>query len=253
MIVYCKSRIRIAEMHFNEKGAPPPVDVVRYRFRTEPMEGGRSAELHTILIDLTQDQDQLLAGMNDNTRHQIRKGGRSELTVEFSEKPDLARTEEFFAFWREFALLKGMPDVNRDRLLGMREHGALALSRVRDQGGETLVWHCYVYTKEWTRLVYSASLFRKEADKARTTLTGIANRYLHWQDMLRFREMGLTTYDMGGWYAGQTNGAKLKINYFKEGFGGAVVPVFTTDLGITLKGSLAIRLRDLKIRWQGGE
>ncbi len=61
--------------------------------------------------------------------------------------------------------------------------------------------------------------------------------------MLRFREMGFTTYDLGGWYSGQDDLEKLNINRFKEGFGGRVAPQYNTDHGVTLKGILAIRLR----------
>jgi hypothetical protein len=105
------------------------------------------------------------------------------------------------------------------------------------------VWHCYVKAGRWVRLVHSASLFRAAAEKAQQNLTSRANRYLHWLDMFRFGESGIDTYDFGGWYSGQEDQEKLRINQFKEGFGGTVASQYNGDRGITLKGILALRLR----------
>ena len=80
----------------------------------------------------------------------------------------------------------------------------------------------------WARLVHSASWFRA-ADKAQQAVNSRANRYLHWMDMLRLRELGFASYDLGGWYSGQEDVEKLNINRFKEGFGGRVVPQYNCD------------------------
>jgi hypothetical protein len=57
--------------------------------------------------------------------------------------------------------------------------------------------------------------------------------------MLRFRDLGCTTYDLGGWYAGKTDTHQLRINAFKEEFGGRVVQNFNCIEAVTIKGKIA--------------
>lgn len=242
MIVYSKQRLTIAELHFDEQTPPPPVDIIRYQSRLEKVDATICYPFTTILIDLKQDAETLLGQMSKTTRNEVRRGAKDELSFEISTQPDNTWISDFFEFYGEFAQIKGLSGLNRERLLGMRECQSLWLTRITAADGTVLVWHCYVQASSWVRLVHSASLFRA-ADKAQQNLISRANRYLHWMDMLRCRELGITTYDFGGWYSGQEDTEKLNINRFKEGFGGAVTSQFNADRGITLKGMLAIRLR----------
>jgi hypothetical protein len=242
LILYSKQNLTIAEFHFDEQGAPPPVDIIRYQSRPEKVHGTVCYPFSTLLIDLTQEPDALLAGMSKTTRNEVRRAAKDNLVFEFNAHPDNGWLSDFFEFYAEFAHLKGLPDLNRARLLGMRESQALILTRINQADGATLVWHCYVHVNGWARLIHSASLFRA-TDKAQQAVISRANRHLHWLDMLRFRETGFSTYDFGGWYSGQDDEAKLNINRFKEGFGGSVAAQFNIDRGVTLKGTLAVQLR----------
>jgi hypothetical protein len=246
LILYSKQRLTIAEFHFDEQGAAPPVDIVRYQSRPQKIDGtGVDTVCYpfsTILIDLKQEPGALLAAMSKTTRNEIRRAAKDDLSFAFSVHPTSGWIADFFEFYAEFAQLKGLPDLNSERLLGMRESQALVLTRINDASGGTLVWHCYVYVNGWARLIHSASLFRG-ADKSQHAAIARANRRLHWLDMLQFRELGFTSYDFGGWYSGRDDAAKLNINQFKEGFGGRVAAQYNIDHGITLKGTLAVHLR----------
>ena len=248
MILYSKATLRIAELHFKQAEAPPTVDIVRYQSRLEPVTGTSCSRRSTILIDLTQPRDQLLAAMGKTTRREIRQAQRDNGAVEFCRDPDNSCLTAFFRYWDRFAPLKGLPPLNKQRLAGMQRSGALALSRARAEDGEELSWHCYVYTPDWARLLHSASLYRAVADKEYATRVSRANRFLHWSDMCQFQEMGVATYDLGGWYDGTEDTEKLNINRFKEGFGGQVVPVYYSDVGVSLRGNVAVRLNRLMKR-----
>ena len=76
------------------------------------------------------------------------------------------------------------------------------------------------------RLFQSASSFRELDSSSMRSLTGRANRFQHWHDMLRFKEGGVVSYDFGGWYEGREDQERLRINSFKEEFGGQVVKAF---------------------------
>jgi hypothetical protein len=242
VILYSKQRLTIAEFHYDEQASKPRVDIIRYQSRPEKVDGTISYPFSTILIDLKQDSDALLGQMSKTTRNEVRRAAKDDLTFAFTERPDRAGLTEFFEFYDEFARLKRLPTLNRARISGMCESQALMLSRIVGPDGSVLVWHCYVHANGWARLVHSASWFRA-ADKAQQAVNSRANRYLHWMDMLRLREAGFASYDLGGWYSGQEDVEKLNINRFKEGFGGRVVPQYNCDQGVTLKGFLAVHLR----------
>jgi hypothetical protein len=118
--------------------------------------------------------------------------------------------------------------------------------------GEVLIWHAHLRGPDRARLLHSASIFR-EMDKDTANLIGRANRLHHWADMQRFRGEGLGTYDFGGWYAGSEDAAKLRINDFKRGFGGAIVPQYNADCASTWKGAAALHLRTILRNLRGSE
>jgi lipid II:glycine glycyltransferase (peptidoglycan interpeptide bridge formation enzyme) len=66
------------------------------------------------------------------------------------------------------------------------------------------------------------------------------NRCLHWNDMRWFKREGIPTYDLGGWYNGIQDEEKLRINKFKEEFGGTIVKNYNCVQGVTLKGKVAL-------------
>jgi len=68
------------------------------------------------------------------------------------------------------------------------------------------------------------------------SLTGRANRLQHWRDMLRFKSSGVVSYDFGGWYEGREDQDRLRINSFKEEFGGQVLKAFNWIRPMTLRG-----------------
>jgi hypothetical protein len=252
MVLYQKSHLRLAEFFYDEREAETRVDIVRYRFRTRPAEGCTSSDFHTLVCDLSLDPDALLGRMNEQTRHQIRRAARDGFRCEAYPRPDEWWVEQFVAAYDGFARAKGLPPANRERLLGLRAHGALDLSRMVSAEGRVLVWHAHIRTAGWMRLLHSASQFRG-ADKAEASLIGRANRLLHWLDMERCRAEGLAVYDFGGWYAGQTDEDKLRINRFKEGFGGEVVRQFNADRPNTWKGAAALRIQDAIASLRGKE
>lgn len=252
MITYLKKGLRVAEAYYDEPALQSGADVMRYLNFARPVDGGRSEVFHTIYVDLSLTPEELLAQMKSSTRTEIRRADRDGIRVESSARPDVAWTEQFLSFFEEFAANKGLPAPNRDRIHGMREAGILDLSRATDPEGNVLVWHCHYGAQARVRLLHSASLFRLAEDKQQMRITSRANRYLHYQDMLRLRDSGYAIFDFGGWYAGKDDVEKLRINEFKESFGGRVVEVFNTDRGLTMKGVLAVYARQALEVVRGG-
>lgn len=120
--------------------------------------------------------------------------------------------------------------------------GTVRFSRALYRGA-TVVWHVHAVTQEKATLLYSASQFRQlDVNEARAVI-GRANRLLHWRDMLFFKAEGKSVYDFGGWYVGTENVELLRINRFKEGFGGVRTDQFNGFIALSWRGWLYLKLR----------
>lgn len=242
MLTYRKALLRVAELIFEPKGVNVSVDIVRYFYNRAPIPGCRITEFYSLWINLEHEESDLLMKMSRATRAQIRRAGTEGLKYEFDSHPTRDWVELFFDFFDSFAKSRSLKRVNRCRVLAMLDQNALDLSRICSPDGRTLVWHANIRSGSYAFCLYSASLFRCE-DKPMAAYIGRANRLLHWLDILRFRDAGLTIYDFGGWYPGKKNQALLRVNRFKESFGGELVLQYNCDRAITWRGALALWLR----------
>ncbi|MBD2678364.1 MULTISPECIES: hypothetical protein [Nostoc] len=249
LIVTKKFIFSVGEVWFDENPEElSNVDVVHYRQLLHPIKGGQSDEFYTRLIDLTKSHDELWECISSNDRYKIRRAEQKDhIIYEYWEKIDSDTLNDFSDFYDSFASQKGLTKINRAQLQNRADAGVIDISRVKLKDGESLVWHVYYRTKNRVRLLHSASL-KKNDDTSYQSILGRANRYHHWQDIVRFKNLGISTYDFGGWYIGNTDREKLGINQFKEKFGGEVVKNFNCVYGITLKGKLYLHLLNVYMR-----
>src|SRR2546428_94505 len=90
--------------------------------------------------------------------------------------------------------------------------------------------------------LHSPSLYPGLSASATRNRIGRANRYLFWNDILRFKEQGLKWFDFGGWYPGTTDQTLLRINQFKKGFGGDLLREYECEQIVSLKGWLVLNV-----------
>jgi hypothetical protein len=242
MIVSQGRFCRLATVYFEEEPVPVDVDIIHYIQRSSPVPGSYSSVFCTIVLDLGRAPDILLSAMHRNTRNEIRHGMRKGLR-HFAWSNNRAVLEHACDFYDRFASLKGLPPADRRYLRLLLRAGRLDLSVVRD-GDRELVWHAYYRSPERVLNLISASLFMAHADATERALIGIANRYHTWMDMLMYKQAGIRIFDQGGWYDGTKDQEKLRINNFKERFGGTIVRNFDCHRPITLKGTLVLEVRD---------
>ena len=241
MITYKKAALRIAELWFDEEPCQSRIDIVRCFQRSAPMSHGTWTRFHTILIDLTQAADFLLAGMKKDTRYEIRRADSRDRIAFHQWMPvDHACLARFAAFYDQHSLQKGPVAGAHGRLTEWAKTDSLVLSEVRDEKGSTLVWHAYYFTKDRVRLVHSVSCREIANDSSWRAMLGRANRFHHWRDILAFAQQAVHFYDFGGWYEGNTDTKKLSINRFKEEFGGQIVVGYNGQAGLTLAGRAAL-------------
>ena len=174
--------------------------------------------VHTILIDLSQDEAQLLVDCKANTRNEIGRAAREGAQARSTEDPRL-----FLELYEAATAHKSLPQTSR-RFLESYGH-ALHITEVL-QDGRVLAAHVHVADPQSgrVRLIRSASLFR-DLDKPMQQKAGRANRFLHYQDFLYFKRLGYRSYDMGGYDPPEGGLAEdlRRVSDFKASFGGRVV------------------------------
>jgi hypothetical protein len=243
---FTRHGLRMAELWLDEPlTQPASCDVLLLRQYTRAPERAFSSPFHSLRLDLTQSEEALLQGLNRDTKYKVRRAeGKDQVVCIEEPAADEDMCLRFQAFYDEFAASKGVAMIARHELLARARAGALCISRAV-YAGETVVWHVHAATAKRATLLHSASHFRQLDDADTRAAIGRANRLLHWKDMLHFKARGLEVYDFGGWYAGNDDQALLKINQFKEGFGGVRVVQVNAALALTWRGWMYLRLRQL--------
>ena len=242
MIVYESRFLTRGEVWFDNSPTSVPVDWILYHQRPEPIPRGSWRPFYTRLIDLSQTPDALFEQMDGFTGADIRKAQKKDQTVGQLLEP-LSRDvlERFYEFYDQFAARKNLPPTDRHWVERTAAAGKLDLWAANGPGGERLGYHVFYRAESRVRSVHSASVHAQESSKEVQRKIGRANRFLVWTCMLHYREKGVRDFDLGGWYNGKTDAARLGINKFKEGFGGAVVCEYEGEQLLTLKAWSAVK------------
>jgi hypothetical protein len=247
MIVRETRFYRLAEVFFDEEPGSVEADIVEYFQRPTPLSGVDCREFYTPHLDLTRSLEDLRADLSRSFRLAINRAQREGCLIETWNRPDEGVVDDFLAFFDRFAAGKGLAPASAERLHALRRSAQLDLSAVsRDR--ERLVWHAYLRACNRSRLLHSASLFREATTADVRNQIGRANRLLHWDDLVRFKEAGVQILDLGGWYQGHDDEELLRVNRFKEGMGGYVVREFHCVRAASPRGHALLLLRRLRRR-----
>ena len=244
MILYRNKLIRILECWNEEKPDLQDADLIRRFQQSRPIDGMYCRDFYTILINLHQVESVLLGRIKKDTRYEIKRAASEGFVYEMAPGNDSVVFNEFCDFYDEFAAHISQPKLRRAWLRLLAASDTLQLSKIAEPAGPILVWHAYHRTKTRVTLLHSASLIPAGATSAWRNKIGRANRFQHWQDMLRFKDE-ISLYDFGGWYEGKTDQKRLQINRFKEEFGGEIVRNYICERALTWKGAAFLRLRQL--------
>jgi hypothetical protein len=218
------------------------VDILVYRQRPTPLDDARSRPSVSLFTDLSADARTIAAAFDTTCRYHIRRAGKTDaLETEFIDEPEI-RLEEFRAFYDAFALQKAIWRADMDWLVAASRARQLVLS-VASRDSEPLVWHAYVMSGDTAGMQYSCSCYRGRDAKYRSRVAR-ANRWLHWRDMLQFKQRGVARYDWGGLFSDEWTPERAGINKFKRSFGPKALQRFECTRPITLRGRIWLPLRD---------
>ncbi|MBS1586539.1 MAG: peptidoglycan bridge formation glycyltransferase FemA/FemB family protein [Bacteroidetes bacterium] len=192
-----------------------PFDAYVQCSSTDDFPGFKRTAKYTKIVDLQQNEEDLLKGFDKNTAYEVRRAAKEGLDI----RTDVTE-QDFLELYNSFADKKQLGSVKD--ISTFRGHLQITGAFFENR---TLVFHSYILDKDKkrVRLLHSASALYDEANANLKPLIGRANRYLHFMDMMYFKNEGFTEYDFGG-YAKDTENESLKgINKFKDGFGGMLV------------------------------
>jgi len=238
MITYTSRFLTRAEIWFdNEPTATArPVDWILYNLRSSPVPGAQSRIFYTLLVDLSQSQEQLRSELNEDTAYKVRRAGdRDKIICESCNARDPAVMNDFEKMYNAFAAIKHLVPLNRPRLERLAAAGVLDISAAKDPQGNVLVYHANYRDHRRATQLETPSLYRSLPQSAARNFSGRANRYLTWSNILRYKNEGLKALHFGGWDLGSDT-EMLSINDFKLGFGGTVVREYQCEQILTLKG-----------------
>jgi hypothetical protein len=252
MILSKRMSVNIVDLYFDEP-VPSGInsDIIRYNQWSKPVAGASFvSSCSTIILDLTQSQEELWSNLKKHTRQKIRRAEKDDLVYEFSNDGRIDMVTKFADHVDRYGGLKNLVRVSRPRLFILARSGTLDVSFVYDTRGEIMAASSYLITAGRARGLYAASAFRGTADPTRRTAIGRANRYLYWQDILRLKQAGVPIVDFGGYYTGSDDQEKLRINAFKDEFGGRVLHEYNCRQAATRKGVAALWAIEMIHRWQ---
>jgi lipid II:glycine glycyltransferase (peptidoglycan interpeptide bridge formation enzyme) len=171
----------------------------------------------TKVISLRQKEEDIFKKFKKNTRYEINRAQKEGISFRI-----LENLEEFVNFYNSFADSKKIPQMTLKHINNFKDYLIITVAVHND---DDLVMHAYLVDEESerVRLLKSASLFRYEKDPEKKYLISMANRFLHYQDMLYFKSQNYQTYDLGGYACNNDNMDFIRVNRFKDSFGGELI------------------------------
>lgn len=196
----------------------------------------------TLLTDLKQSEETLRnVAINKSVAYEIRRSENDALRVKYFTSEDILENDEilttFAQTYDQMYKSKGL-DIQLDKTTVFRcaQVKALLLS-VTYVCDTPVVFHSYICDKNKVILWHSCSTFR-DGDKTYANVISRANKRLHWEDWIYFKNTGRSEYDWGGVFAFSSENG---IDRFKQSFGGVPHEYFTSiPVGKNLFGKFAV-------------
>lgn len=175
------------------------------------------AEQRTLITPLSEPEEELFARMNETTRRYIRRAAEilsSDTGWRHICPGTVSRGQSSLV--ESFLSTKGLdPWVASHGILNNPLAPHLLASSL-ERNGVPMIVHVYVVDEEAGTAFLYWSAYGGFTPEERD-MQGRLNRWLHWQDILWFKNIGFEQYDWGG--AGESPEV-INITKFKQSFGG---------------------------------
>ena len=170
---------------------------------------------YTLHSDLSLSNEEILKRFSSTIRNEINRSAREGCAFRSSESK-----EKFISVYNDFASQRGIVSLTMQKLDDIG--GNLIITSCTINGMITAV-HSYLVDDSSNRVRLLHSGTQRFAEGVDRNMIARSNKFLHFKDMLKFKEEGFLIYDWGG-IAYNTDDKGLQgINKFKESFGGELV------------------------------
>jgi hypothetical protein len=201
----------------------------------------------TPVTDLTIPEDQIVSGYSKDVRYEIRRAGREKITyhvfdnINFTHDEQLVLDviEKYYMFCDQINFPELKHNLDKTEFREMIENRNIVITKAEFENGWT--YHVYQVDGESALLWFYFSDYRKE--NANKSMAGWANRGLHHNDILYFKNKGYSVYDWGNIASKEEPN---QIDKFKMSFGGEIKKVYCCFVGNTMKGKFLVWLREIK-------
>ena len=170
---------------------------------------------YTILNKLDVTEDDILKGFTSTVRNEVRRSERENVQFGFIDNLD-----DFRQFHNNFANAKGTYLADMGLIEGYKDNLLITCAKL---GRKILAAHAYLCDSQtnMVRLLFSSNI--RLTEDIDLNFIGRANKFLHFKDMLYFKEIGYLIYDFGGFAFNTDDKQRQGINTFKQSFGGELV------------------------------
>lgn len=175
----------------------------------------------TLITDLSYSEDELFSCLNRTLRYQINRSKRENISTKVWNSKDIEKDikilNNFSQIYENMYKEKGMSGrrLNLNELKEYIKRDAITITTASIDD-KIVIFHSYIHDNKHVRLLHSCSEFRATDNVMRNAI-GRANKYLHWNDLIYFKQIGIKEYDWGGIASfDNPNG----IDKFKMSFGG---------------------------------
>ncbi len=238
--------IKIQTVWFDDKiEVEPDVDVVVYRQVQKAFKN--SEEFYTLLIDLSQTEDQIFESFSKSNRKEIRKSINNDNLIYKMHFKDIddELIKSFLKAQNKFSKERDLGEWSFDQLKAYAEYNELYISTISTNDNTILSWRVHISSNKRARALVSNSFYHN-GDKDFRNLIGRASRLMRWKDISYFKNHGFNIYDFGGWYNGSEDKKKLSINQYKESFSKEKDKSYNYTVNITWKSHLFNLLKNIK-------
>lgn len=240
-----KFNLKSAQVWFSNLGEYKSIDanIIHLSGYSNPIKGSIYKKQETLIIDLKKSNDEIFNSINKTVKYEINRSNKEELNTKMLDSKSITDDvkSKFTKCYNKMYEEKGIDcHLNLDEFERYINADMLMFSYVYDNE-EILAYHVYVCDEKTTRLLYSCSTFRE--DDSKKALIGRANKFLHWKDILFFKNNNYLIYDFGGIVSYENpNG----IDKFKINFGGELFVYYNIVLGKGILGKTLVFLLKLK-------
>ena len=217
----------ISEIYFWDQSYLPNVDTDFIQLvQSTYTINKNSREKHTSIIRLDTEDSYIFSNMHKKYRNEIRRvqKDQSNFSYDLMLNPSKEMLTEFQLRYDTFSKKVKITSFNHARARQLLKKNALFLSKLMFGDGNW-IYHCYACDSSRARLLYSVSDYSVGKNDQNYSKMAMLNKYMHWLDIIEFKDKGFLIYDFGGI---SKDGSLKNIDDFKRKFGGIDIIEYNT-------------------------